>query len=310
MKYSILIPAYKAAFFRECLESVFSQTFQDFEVIVLNDCSPENIDGIIAEFTDSRLRYYKNEKNVGAVDVVDNWNKLLSLASGEFVVCMGDDDKLGNDFLASYNMLMERYPELDLYHARTEIINEKSQCVNIQADRPDFESVFAMLWNNITRNRLQFIGDFLFRTSTLRANGGFYKLPLAWISDCVSALIAATDKGCANLHNPTFFYRTNQFSITSSKHINLKIVALNRFSDWVRVFLKENPTTGLDAKYSKLIAENIDAKVVHDVRFMLADDLKTNWNLLFWLRNRNKYRLTFSNIFIALVLALALKIKK
>ena len=85
---------------------------------------------------------------------------------------------------------------------------------------------------------------------------------------------------------------------------------MNRFSDWVRVFLKENPTTGLDAKYSKLIAENIDAKVVHDVRFMLADDLKTNWNLLFWLRNRNKYRLTFSNIFIALVLALALKIKK
>ena len=309
MRYSILIPAYKGNFFKECLESVFSQTYQDFEVIVLNDCSPDALESIISKFPDKRLRYYANDRNVGAVDGVDNWNKLLSYAKGEFVVCMGDDDKLSPDFLESYNKLMEIYPGLDLYHARTEIIDEKSECINIQADRPEWESAFAMLWNNIMRHRLQFIGDFLFRTSTLRAKGGFFKLPLAWASDCVSALIAASDKGCANLHHPTFFYRSNPYSITSSKNISLKVKALYCFEDWVRNFISTTPVTGLDVKYKILISNGLDHRIVHDVRFMISEDLKNNGNIIFWLKNKRRYRVSVSTILVSLVMAIGLKIK-
>ena len=96
MKYSILIPAYKAKFFYECLDSALNQSFKDYEVIILNDASPEDLDSIVGTFHDNRIRYYKNEVNVGAINVVDNWNTLLSLAKGDFVACIGDDDKLYN----------------------------------------------------------------------------------------------------------------------------------------------------------------------------------------------------------------------
>ena len=53
MKYSILIPAFKIQYLRECLESLFNQTNQDFEVIVLTDCSPDDIASVVADSHDS-----------------------------------------------------------------------------------------------------------------------------------------------------------------------------------------------------------------------------------------------------------------
>ena len=78
MKFSILIPAFKAKFLHECISSVLAQSCKDFEIVVLNDCSPEGIEDIVSSFADDRIRYYSDEKNVGAYDVVDNWNRLLT----------------------------------------------------------------------------------------------------------------------------------------------------------------------------------------------------------------------------------------
>lgn len=90
--------------------------------------------------------------------------------------------------------MMGKYPGLGLYHAWTEIIDEKSRFHFIQASWPEYESAYSLLWNRWSSNRAQFIGDFLFEVSTLKRNGGFYKLPLAWCSDEISAMIAAREK--------------------------------------------------------------------------------------------------------------------
>lgn len=309
MKYSILIPAYKSEFLGECLQSIFDQTYQDFEVVVLNDFSPDDLGAIVGQFDDDRLRYYENERNVGAVDIVDNWNHLLSLAKGDYVVCMGDDDKLGKNFLEAYNQLMIRYPGLDLYHARTEIIGEKSEFVNLQEDRPDWQSAYAMLWNCIFEPTIQFIGDFLFRREHLLSKGGFYKLPLAWGSDCISSLIAAQEKGCANLHEPTFFYRSNQYSITTSSHADLKTEASIAFYQWVDKFVSEGPTEGLDSLYCDLIKKGYHSVFSHDLRFMMADDMRYHpGHILTWLRRSAHYQTTRSNVIMAFMLGMGLKI--
>ena len=157
MKYSITIPAYKSTFLKECIDSILNQTFSDFELIILNDASPEPIEEIVDQYDDKRIHYYRNEKNVGAIDVVDNWNKLLKLAQGEYIICMGDDDMLANNCLEEYNHLIEKYPGLDVYHARTMMIDEKSEFCNFQEARPEFESVYSMIWHRTFKNRIQFI---------------------------------------------------------------------------------------------------------------------------------------------------------
>ena len=131
MKYSITIPTYKATFLKECIESALAQTYSNFELVIVNDASPEDIDVIVKAFNDPRIRYYKNEKNCGALNVVDNWNKCLEYAKGEFTICMGDDDMLYPNCLEEYNKLIACYPQLDIYHGRTVLINEKSEITGI-----------------------------------------------------------------------------------------------------------------------------------------------------------------------------------
>ena len=114
--FSILVPTYKAKFLKECIDSVLSQTYTNFELIIVNDASPEDIDSIVSICSDDRLRYYKNKKNIGAVDVVDNWNLCLSYAVGDYVICMGDDDKLTPNCLEEYLKLIEKYPKLEKNH--------------------------------------------------------------------------------------------------------------------------------------------------------------------------------------------------
>ena len=124
MKFSVTIPAYKAQFLNEAIKSVVSQTYAEWDLVIVDDCSPESLQTIVKPYlTDSRIRYYRNEKNCGAINVVDNWNICLSYCTGDYVICMGDDDRLLPTCLADYKTLIERYPNLNVYHTRTEIIN-------------------------------------------------------------------------------------------------------------------------------------------------------------------------------------------
>ena len=58
MRFSVTIPTYKSAFLSECIDSVLSQTYKHFELIIVDDCSPEDIKSIVDSYSDIRIRYY------------------------------------------------------------------------------------------------------------------------------------------------------------------------------------------------------------------------------------------------------------
>ena len=64
MKYSFVLPAYKATFFKEAIDSILAQTYKEFELIIVNDASPDDLDSIVNSYSDSRIRYYVNEQNI------------------------------------------------------------------------------------------------------------------------------------------------------------------------------------------------------------------------------------------------------
>ena len=213
MKFSIVIPAYKAEFLEEAIESCLSQRYEDYEIIIVDDASPEHLDGIVARFVDARIRYYRNDVNCGALNVVDNWNICLSYCTGEYVICMGDDDRLLPNCLMEYATLIEKFPDLNVYHAWTEIIDENGNFVKLLEPRPVFESCMSLIWNR-WNGRSQFIGDFCFRVSDLREKGGFFKLPEACGSDDISVVRAAWLGGIANTQSVCFEYRNSSRTIS------------------------------------------------------------------------------------------------
>ena len=145
MKYTIAIPAYKSDFLKECIESILNQTFQDFELIIIDDASPYPIREIISQFNDPRISYYRNKTNSGAINVVDNWNKCLSLAQGEYFCLMGDDDIMGCEYLAEINKLIQQFPTVCVFHGRTMEINEHSQRTLLYQAWPIQQSVYDLI---------------------------------------------------------------------------------------------------------------------------------------------------------------------
>ena len=257
MKFSVLIPAYKSRFLHDAIVSVLSQTYHNFEIVIVDDCSPEDIKSIVDQFTDDRIRYYRNEINCGAENVVDNWNICLNYCTGDWVICMGDDDVLMPECLMVYSQLSASYPKVDLLHGRVRLIDENGQLIRILEERPQLESAYSHIIGRLSM-RNQYIGDFCFRRTRLVQEGGFYKLPFAWGSDDISAFMCCSPYGVANTNIPVFCYRMNSFTISSSKNTEKKLVALNQEEQWLRAFVhKQCPSTELEREELKYLNNRI-----------------------------------------------------
>ncbi len=301
MKFTIAIPAYKSLYLEEAIDSILGQSYSDFELLILDDASPYNLPCIVSKYDDPRIRFYRNERNVGALNVVDNWNRCLELAKGEYIICMGDDDCLCPDSLAGYSGYIDRYPECNIFHGATEMIDEASRMINIQEARPEHESVYSMAWHRMTRKREQFIGDFVFRTEVLRAAGGFYFLPLAWASDDISAFRIAMSGGIVNTSEIVFRYRVNSINITSTGSVKHKLEAIVQEKQWyIDNLLAERELSPLDDKYRLLISCNLDRCFKRKIMSTCADGFRTSfWSML---KDIRRYDLNFKEVCMVMIL--------
>ena len=90
MLISVVLPAYNVQdTIGESIDSILSQTFTDFELIIINDGSQDNTEEVIHAYSDKRIRYYRNEKNEGLIYTL---NRGLDLAQGKYIARMDADD--------------------------------------------------------------------------------------------------------------------------------------------------------------------------------------------------------------------------
>ena len=87
---SIIMPSYNtASFIEETIQSVLNQTYTNWELIIVDDCSTDNTDEVLENIKDSRIRYFKNDKNSGAAV---SRNKALREARGQWIAYLDSDD--------------------------------------------------------------------------------------------------------------------------------------------------------------------------------------------------------------------------
>lgn len=304
-KFSICIPAYKSRFLSECIQSILGQSYADFEVLVLNDCSPEPVREIVRSFHDARMRYYENEHNVGAVRLTDNWNRCIALAEGEFVVIMGDDDRLEPDYLEEFIALMARYPGLDVYHCRSLVIDDQGNPLQLTPSGPPFERVCDHIWHRLNQWRSQYISDFVYRTDALRSVGGCYALPLAWGSDDITAYRACDGKGMAHTNKPVFNYRSNRLSITSTGNDLEKMHANVLYAAWLRDFLANHTPHEMERVVYLNLLEQQDRLMQQRKRYTMALSMRNHRMQRFWMwyRHRKEFGLGLRDIIVAAVKA-------
>lgn len=122
---SIVMPVYNAEpFIRESVSSILSQTFRDYELIVVDDgCTDASMD-IVSSFRDSRIRILKNEKNSG---IVFSRNHGLSEAQGSFVAQFDADDVAMPDKFEKQIKFLQDNTQFGMIGSWAILINEKGE---------------------------------------------------------------------------------------------------------------------------------------------------------------------------------------
>lgn len=305
MLFSIIIPAYKRHFLADAIESVISQTFIDWELIIVDDCSPEQLEEVVAPYlTDNRIRYKRNEHNYGAKRLAENWNNCLTYCRGQYVICMGDDDMLTPNSLEEYTHMIQKFPSTNVIHGQTEIIDENGEVTELMEPRFEHESALQLIYYRwVGSGRQQFIGDFCYKKDSLLKSGGFFNLPLAWGSDDITAVIAATDNGIANTQKICFLYRKNRYSISSDRNNKLKAEVLLLQEQWYTHYIERYRPNGADEQIAlRLLRDMLNPHFLCHICFLVEKDLKIDKrNILFWLKNRKRFSLSINKIILQFI---------
>lgn len=118
---SICIPAYNnAGYIKDTIESILKQTYQNIELIIVDDNSKDNTLEVIQSMKDPRVKVFHNEENLG---MVGNWNKCLSLANGEFVKLICADDMLDQNAIELEAEALENNPSANLVESDTRLVD-------------------------------------------------------------------------------------------------------------------------------------------------------------------------------------------
>ena len=126
-KVSVIIPNYNhAPYLRRRIDTVLRQTFQDFEVILMDDCSTDDSLAVISGYAnDSRIQIKVNEKNSGST--FRQWKKGIALARGEYIWIAESDDYSDERFLEQLVAVLEREPKVSFVYCRSWIIKPDGQ---------------------------------------------------------------------------------------------------------------------------------------------------------------------------------------
>jgi hypothetical protein len=130
---SVVIPAYnRPAYLRDAIAGVLDGEYQEFEVIVSDDCSPSELATTVAQFRDPRLRYRRNSSNLG---VAANVRTAIAAARGKYFTLLNDDDFWTPAFLSRLVPALEAHPDAVLAFCDHRVVDSAGTLLSDVTDR-------------------------------------------------------------------------------------------------------------------------------------------------------------------------------
>jgi glycosyltransferase involved in cell wall biosynthesis len=127
---TVLLPVYNGErFLREAIDSILGQTWEDFELLVVNDGSTDGTATILRDYSDPRLHVITNEHNTG---VPASLNRGLAHAKGEYVARIDADDLALPERLAEQLHYLDRHPLVGLVASATEVVDKDGAAIRVE----------------------------------------------------------------------------------------------------------------------------------------------------------------------------------
>ena len=236
ISFSFVMPAYKSQFLSEAIESILKQTYSIFELIVINDASPDNLKKIVDQFRDERIWYKENDENIGGKDLVANWNHCIQFAKNDYIILATDDDYYEPDFLSEAVRLIGKYPHTNIIRSGVKKVDENNKILDIEFPLKEFMDnwEFALCWAK--GYMISCVSNYIFNREALVSKGGFISFPHAHFSDDATAL-AMAEYGIANIQKNCMNFRMSSINLSNQGNYKLAIQQVHATDDFMSWYL-------------------------------------------------------------------------
>jgi hypothetical protein len=243
-KVSVIVPNYNhARYLPQRIESVLRQTYQDFELILLDDCSTDGSRSILSQYaSDPRVRIEFNEANSGST--FRQWNKGVRLARGEYVWIAESDDYADERLLETLVSRLEAEPTAVLVNCRSWIVSADDHCMGLLDGLADLD---PLRWTTdfsadgreecrkylIFGNSVQSASSVVFRREVYWQVGGADE-NLVFAGDWKTwSAMALTGGTIAHVGKPLNYYRLHDTTVTArAQQLGLGTAEWLRVTRW------------------------------------------------------------------------------
>lgn len=231
---SIILPVYNGEeFLEQSINSILSQTYKEFELIIVNDCSTDSSESIIQKYLtlDKRIRYFKNKKNY---KLPRSLNVGFAEAKGKYFTWTSDDNIFHKTAIETMVDYLEEHSEIQLVYCDYNEIDEKGKTIKtICVEQPE-----QLIYKNVVG------ACFLYRESIAKKVGNYIQERFLvedydyWLRIYLSGKIAP-------LHKCLYDYRIHQRSLTSRQKEEIR----NALKKLQYYYLREYEKKGFSNKF-------------------------------------------------------------
>lgn len=204
---SVLLPNYNnAPYLKECLETIVAQTFTDFQVIFVDDCSTDNSVKIIKEYGDERFVVIKKKKNSG---IVETMNKGLAAIDTEYYIRLDGDDRMRQDRFELLVKYMDENPNID-------VCGSSIQTFGIREELQQYPQNSNLNKANLIFGHSIGHASCIFRTNTIKKNQIQYQNDYYRLEDYQLFYTIKDIAKTTSLREPLYYYRQEAYNNDSS----------------------------------------------------------------------------------------------
>lgn len=272
------------------IESVLSQTYQDWELIIIDDCSQDRSPDVARQYKDDRIQFYRQEENKGAILT---FNELLKKAGGEYIASLDSDDVWYDNKLEEQVAYLEQHKEIAACFAWAEFIDEEGALYSITKKECDCDIQIFMHKNRTQAQCLRYFFDednYLCRSSVVMRSavveevGGFD--PRFRVLHDYEYWVRLIQKYPIYLfQKPLLWYRRVSVDNSSLSAVNVKNVTrvLNEHQIIVYTMIKEMDRQLFCEAFQDLLKQEVtnDIRLLCEKYFVLLQ-----WTMLGTVNNR------------------------
>lgn len=231
-RFTIILPSYNGGdYLKSAVASVLQQSFNDFELAILDDGSTDGSLEWLGALNDPRMKLYPSPQNGG---IVKNWRRALEIIKGEFMTVLGQDDLFDTDFLGVIDHLIRAEPDASLYNAHFRFIDANGQKIASARPIPAHETAAQYVAALFSHQRDTYATGYVFRSALHDQMNGFPPYPNLFFADDAFWISAMSHSYKATAPQECFSCRRHSDSLSATNtQWHAWMVAMNLYVNFL-----------------------------------------------------------------------------